>query len=94
MVSQDCVILLYDLLFQWNDVWSHKTVLFYCMACYFSGMMYGLTRLMNISFDLNDSFFFGAIISATDPGNNSTTVKTCVKQPLKNRQNKDLNDKW
>ena len=20
--------------------------------------------------------------------------KTCVKQPLKNRQNKDLNDKW
>ena len=20
--------------------------------------------------------------------------KTCLKQPLKNRQNKDLNDKW
>ena len=32
--------------------------------------MYGLTRVMNISFDLNDAFFFGAIISATDPGNN------------------------
>lgn len=31
------------------------------------GMMYGLTRVMNISFDLNDAFFFGAIISATDP---------------------------
>ena len=30
--------------------------------------MYGLTRVMNISFDLNDAFFFGAIISATDPG--------------------------
>ena len=50
---------------------------FYCMTCDFSGMMYGLTRLMNISFDLNDSFFFGAIISATDPGKNSTTVNLC-----------------
>ena len=31
-------------------------------------MMYGLTRVMDITFDLNDAFFFGAIISATDPG--------------------------
>ena len=25
---------------------------------------------------------------------NTICSKTCVKQPLKNRQNKDLNDKW
>ncbi|KAL8574823.1 hypothetical protein ACOMHN_031930 [Nucella lapillus] len=32
------------------------------------GILYGLTRVMyDISFDLNDCFFFGAIISATDP---------------------------
>ncbi|KAK7483865.1 hypothetical protein BaRGS_00024882 [Batillaria attramentaria] len=32
------------------------------------GIMYGLTRLMpSLSFDLNDCFLFGAIISATDP---------------------------
>ncbi|XP_076453860.1 sodium/hydrogen exchanger 9-like [Babylonia areolata] len=32
------------------------------------GILYGLTRLMyDITFDLNDCFFFGAIISATDP---------------------------
>ncbi|XP_056005787.1 sodium/hydrogen exchanger 6-like isoform X10 [Ostrea edulis] len=31
------------------------------------GIMYGVTRLMDISFTLNDCFFFGAIISATDP---------------------------
>ncbi|KAJ8310311.1 hypothetical protein KUTeg_012176, partial [Tegillarca granosa] len=31
------------------------------------GIMYGLTRLMEVQFSLNDCFFFGAIISATDP---------------------------
>lgn len=32
------------------------------------GFMFGVTRLMNLtSFSLNDCFFFGAIISATDP---------------------------
>ncbi|XP_050398402.1 sodium/hydrogen exchanger 7 isoform X4 [Patella vulgata] len=31
------------------------------------GIMFGLTRLMSIDFSLNDCFFFGAIISATDP---------------------------
>ncbi|KAK3096145.1 hypothetical protein FSP39_023689 [Pinctada imbricata] len=31
------------------------------------GIMYGLTRFMSVSFKLNDCFFFGAIISATDP---------------------------
>ncbi|XP_062575375.1 sodium/hydrogen exchanger 9-like [Saccostrea cucullata] len=32
------------------------------------GIMYGVTRLMQLtSFTLNDCFFFGAIISATDP---------------------------
>ena len=32
--------------------------------------MYGLTRLMDISqyLTVNDCFFFGALISATDPG--------------------------
>lgn len=34
----------------------------------FSGIMYGVTRLMDLKFSLNDCFFFGAIISATDPG--------------------------
>ncbi|GAB1605902.1 sodium/hydrogen exchanger 9-like isoform X4 [Argonauta hians] len=35
----------------------------------FGGIMYGLTRLMNIShlIQLTDCFFFGAVISATDP---------------------------
>nr|XP_022288094.1 sodium/hydrogen exchanger 9-like isoform X12 [Crassostrea virginica] len=31
------------------------------------GIMYGVTRLMDLKFSLNDCFFFGAIISATDP---------------------------
>ncbi|XP_029646174.1 sodium/hydrogen exchanger 9 isoform X1 [Octopus sinensis] len=35
----------------------------------FGGIMYGLTRIMNIShlIQLTDCFFFGAVISATDP---------------------------
>ncbi|OWF52324.1 Sodium/hydrogen exchanger 7 [Mizuhopecten yessoensis] len=36
-------------------------------CCVVGGIMYGLTRLMDITFTLNDCFFFGAIISATDP---------------------------
>lgn len=36
-------------------------------CCVVGGIMYGLTRLMEIKFSLNDCFFFGAIISATDP---------------------------
>ena len=31
--------------------------------------MFGLTRFMTMNFTLNDCLFFGAIISATDPGN-------------------------
>ena len=30
----------------------------------------------------------------TCEGDSSLYSKTCVKQPLKNRQNKDINDKW
>lgn len=40
----------------------------YVLGFDFRGIMYGVTRLMDISFTLNDCFFFGAIISATDPG--------------------------
>ena len=31
---------------------------------------------------------------AAEPVIKLSTVKTCLKWPLKNRQNKDLNDKW
>ncbi|ESO98871.1 hypothetical protein LOTGIDRAFT_81744, partial [Lottia gigantea] len=38
------------------------------ISCFaFGGVMFGLTRLMDIDFSLNNCFFFGAIISATDP---------------------------
>jgi len=30
--------------------------------------MFAFTRFMDITFTVNDCFFFGAIISATDPG--------------------------
>ena len=44
-----------------------------------SGILYGLTRLMyDITFNLNDCFFFGAIISATDPGQSLTCLRFFV----------------
>ena len=36
-------------------------------------------------------YFTDAILALVTKPN---TVKTCIKRPLKNRQNKDLNDKW
>ena len=44
-----CVILLYGLLFQWNDVWSHKTVI----------LLYGLLFQWNdVWSHQTDEYFF------------------------------------
>ena len=60
----------------------------WCLAHAFSPRI-----CVNGSIDLEVSFNFASLILLTD----SQLIyysKTFVKRPLKNKQNKDLNDKW
>ena len=50
-----------------------------------------VTQLLFCLFDLLSSSDVLSFLSLLSCGVYS---KTCVKRPLKNRQNKDLNDKW
>ena len=61
---------------------------------YFQGhLKEGYGRLISAyTMLLNQKLIFHRKVSLADKG--SVYSKTCVKRPLKNRQNKDLNDKW
>lgn len=54
----------------------------------FRGLMFAFTRFLPMTFTVNDCFFFGAIISATDPGNN-IAVKCGQVVSLSDSQSQD-----